>query len=63
MKQGGELKGRGKMIQTMIELFGRHNVKDYIKIIQEHGSEGQDRVIELYIEQAFREVWSIQPLL
>lgn len=50
-KQGGEGRGRGKMIQTMIDLFGRQNIKDYLKLIEEHGSEGQERVVELYIEQ------------
>ena len=51
MKEGGQGRGRGKMIQTMIDLFGRKDIKEYLRLIEEHGQEGQERVVELYIEQ------------
>lgn len=41
----------------MVEYFGTYNVNEYYKLIEEHFSEGQEKIIQIYIDNQSK--WSL----
>ena len=41
---------KGKILETLIGLFGGYNLKEYLELIEQHFSLGQEAIINRWLE-------------